>query len=142
MNENALHTVINLKRGPALLTNHLSRRCCNAFISTKWAGEAVIQGRDDSALNHWPVQVRLVLPTAPSLKGAHLPVVAECAPVAYPNFHRDFFKGKVVMVGCPKSDGAQGYIQKFGEIFKGTDIKSMTVLVMEVPCCQGLPIIA
>jgi Fe-S-cluster-containing hydrogenase component 2 len=105
------------------------------------AGEAVVQARVDSALTHWPVQVRLVPPTAPFLKGAHLLVVADCAPVAYPNFHQDFLKGKVVMVGCPKFDDAQSYIQKFSEIFKGADIKSVTVLVMEVPCCQGLPII-
>jgi hypothetical protein len=105
------------------------------------AEEAVVEGRLDSALTHWPVQVRLVPPTAPFLKGAHLLVVADCVPLAYPNLHQDFLKGKVVMVGCPKFDDAQGYIQKFGEIFKAADIKSVTVLAMEVPCCQGLPII-
>jgi Fe-S-cluster-containing hydrogenase component 2 len=105
------------------------------------AGDAVVEGRVESALTHWPVQVRLVPPSAPFLKGAHLLVVADCVPVAYPNLHQDFLKGKVVMVGCPKFDDAQFYIQKFGEIFKGADIKSVTVLAMEVPCCQGLPII-
>jgi Fe-S-cluster-containing hydrogenase component 2 len=94
-----------------------------------------------SELAHWPVQIRLVPPTAPFLKGADLLVAADCTPVAYPNFHRDFLKGKAVMVGCPKFDDAQEYIRKFSEIFKTADIKSVTVVVMEVPCCQGLPII-
>ena len=94
-----------------------------------------------SELTHWPVQIRLVPPTAPFLKGADLLVAADCTPVAYPNFHRDFLKGKAVMVGCPKFDEAQEYIRKFSDIFKTADIKSVTVVVMEVPCCQGLPII-
>jgi hypothetical protein len=85
--------------------------------------------------------VRLVPPTAPFLKGANLLVAADCVPIAYPDFHRDFLKGKVVMVGCPKFDDVQGYIQKFADIFKTADIKSVSVVVMEVPCCQGLPII-
>ncbi len=94
-----------------------------------------------SALSHWPVQIRLVPPTALFLKGADLLVAADCTPMAYPNFHQDFLKGKVVMVGCPKFDDIQDYIQKFADIFNTADIKSVTVVVMEVPCCQGLPII-
>jgi len=94
-----------------------------------------------SALTHWPVQIRLVPPAAPFLKGAHLLVAADCTPVAYPYFHRDFLQGKVVMVGCPKFDDAQAYIQRFADIFKTADIKDVTVVVMEVPCCQGLPAI-
>ncbi|MCJ7663956.1 MAG: 4Fe-4S ferredoxin, partial [Desulfobacterales bacterium] len=94
-----------------------------------------------SALSHWPVQIRLVPPTAPFLQGAHLLVAADCTPVAYPRFHRDFLLGKVVMLGCPKFDDTQAYIQRFAAIFKIADIKSVTVVVMEVPCCQGLPAI-
>jgi NAD-dependent dihydropyrimidine dehydrogenase PreA subunit len=92
-----------------------------------------------SALSHWPVQIRLVPPTAPFLKGADLLVAADCAPVAYPNFHRDFLKGKAVMVGCPKFDDVQGYVDKFTDIFRSANIKSVTVLDMEVPCCSALP---
>ncbi|MFH1480547.1 MAG: 4Fe-4S dicluster domain-containing protein [Pseudomonadota bacterium] len=95
----------------------------------------------ESALTHWPVQIRLVPPTAPFLKNADLLVVADCAPLAYPHFHRDFLKGKVVMMGCPKFDEVNPYIQKFADIFKTAKIKSVTVAVMEVPCCQGLPVI-
>ena len=94
-----------------------------------------------STLSHWPVQIRLVPPTAPFLKGAHLLVAADCTPVAYPHFHRDFLEGKAVMVGCPKFDDAQEYVQRFADIFKTADIKGITVVVMEVPCCQGLPVI-
>ena len=92
-----------------------------------------------SALSHWPVQIRLVPPTAPFLKGANLLVAADCAPVALPNFHRDFLKGKAVMVGCPKFDDVQGYVDKFTDIFRSANIKSVIVLDMEVPCCSALP---
>ena len=98
-------------------------------------------GNNPSALSHWPVQIRLVPPTAPFLKGADLLVAADCTPIAYPNFHRDFLNGKVVMVGCPKFDEVQDYVHKFAEIFKAAGIKSVEVVTMEVPCCQGLPII-
>jgi hypothetical protein len=82
-----------------------------------------------------------VPPTAPFLKGADLLVAADCTPVAYPNFHQDFLKGKAVMVGCPKFDDVQEYVQKFADIFNTAGVRSVTVVVMEVPCCQGLPII-
>lgn len=94
-----------------------------------------------SALTHWPVQIRLVPPTAPFLKGADLLVAADCAPVAYPDFHADFLKDKVIMMGCPKFDNADEYIQKFADIFRTADIRSVTVVVMEVPCCSRLPVI-
>lgn len=94
-----------------------------------------------SALSHWPVQIELVPPTAPFLKGADLLVAADCTPFAYPDFHRDLLEGKVLMVGCPKFDDAEGYIRKFTDIFKTSGIKSVTVVTMEVPCCQGLPVI-
>ncbi len=94
-----------------------------------------------SALSNWPVQIKLVPPNAPFLKDVDLLVAADCCPVAYPNFHADFLDGKVIMVGCPKFDNAQEYIEKFGELFKQSSVKSVTAVVMEVPCCSGLPII-
>ncbi len=105
------------------------------------ADQPAIKPGGRSALTHWPVQIRLVPPAAPFLKGADLLVAADCGPVAYPDFHRDFLKGKTVLIGCPKFDNAQEYIQKFADIFKAAQIRSVTVLVMEVPCCSGLPII-
>lgn len=105
------------------------------------ANRPVSQEGAVSNLSHWPVQIRLVPASAPFLKGADLLVAADCTPVAYPDFHRDFLEGRVVMVGCPKFDDVQGYIQKFNDIFRTADINSVTVLVMEVPCCEGLPMI-
>jgi Pyruvate/2-oxoacid:ferredoxin oxidoreductase delta subunit len=95
----------------------------------------------ESALSHWPVQIMLVPPTAPFLKGADLLVLADCVPVAFPTVHRDFIKGKSVMMGCPKLDNAQFYIEKFAQICKQSGVKSITSVVMEVPCCSGLPMI-
>jgi ferredoxin len=98
-------------------------------------------GEAESALSHWPVQIMLVPPTAPFLKGADLLVLADCVPVAFPTVHRDFIKGKAVMMGCPKFDNAQSYIEKFARICKESGIKSITTVIMEVPCCAGLPMI-
>jgi len=61
--------------------------------------------------------------------------------VAYPDFHSDFLKDKVIMMGCPKFDNADEYIQKFADIFRTADIRSVTVVIMEVPCCSKLPVI-
>jgi hypothetical protein len=83
----------------------------------------------------------LAPPTAPFLKNADLLISADCTPVAYPTFHRDFLEGKTVMMGCPKFDDAQAYVEKFAQIFSAASIKSVTVVVMEVPCCSGLPLI-
>jgi hypothetical protein len=95
----------------------------------------------ESALSHWPVQIRLIPPKAPFLKGADLLVLADCVAVAYANLHRNLINKKVVMMGCPKFDDAQEYIEKFSEIFKTAGIKSITTVYMEVPCCSGLPMI-
>ena len=91
-----------------------------------------------SALSHWPVQIRLVPPSAPFLKGADLLIAADCVPVAYPDFHRNLLSGKVVMVGCPKFDEAESAIAKFAEIFASSGIKSITMAIMEVPCCANM----
>jgi NAD-dependent dihydropyrimidine dehydrogenase PreA subunit len=95
----------------------------------------------ESELSHWPVQIRLIPADAPFLKGADLLVVSDCAPVAYPNFHRKFVGGKAVVLGCPKFDNAEEYVRKFAEIFRVAGIRSVTVIDMEVPCCSVLPAI-
>ena len=92
-----------------------------------------------SELSHWPIQIRLVPPKAPFLNGSDLLIASDCTVVASPNFHRDFLKDKVVLIGCPKFDNTHEYIRKFADIFKVSNIKSITVLVMEVPCCQSFP---
>lgn len=93
-----------------------------------------------SALSHWPVQIRLIPPDAPFLKGADLLVVADCVPVAFPSLHRDLLQNRVIMIGCPKFDDADEYIEKFAAIFRTSGIKSLTTVVMEVPCCSALPV--
>ena len=98
-------------------------------------------GRDDTFLSHWPIQIRLVPSNAPFLHGADVLVVADCVPVAYVSIHKDFMKGRAVLMGCPKFDDAQGYIDKFAKICTHAGLKSITVLSMEVPCCSGLPMI-
>jgi ferredoxin len=103
--------------------------------------EAVSRPAVPSALTHWPILINLVPATAPFLKGADLLIAADCTSFTYPNFHEDFLKGKVLMVGCPKFDEVKEYIQKFAEIFSTADIKSVTIAVIEVPCCQGLAMI-
>jgi ferredoxin len=92
-----------------------------------------------SALSHWPAQIRLIPPAAPFLKNADLLVAADCVPFAYADFHRDFLQGKILMIGCPKFDDKKEYLERFIEIFRLNDIKSVTVLDMEVPCCSALP---
>ena len=109
---------------------------------TSLGGTKAVAGEPGaSALTHWPVQIRLVPPHAPFLKGADLVVAADCTPFAYPHFHRDFLQGKVVLVGCPKFDDVKFYVQRFAEIFNTAGIKSVSIVSMEVPCCQGLPMI-
>ncbi|MDA8162286.1 MAG: 4Fe-4S binding protein [Desulfobacteraceae bacterium] len=91
-----------------------------------------------SALTHWPVKIRLVPPAAPFLKGTDLLVAADCTAFAYPAFHGDILKGKAVLIGCPKFDNPQEYVKRFAEIFKNANIKSVTVIIMEVPCCSAM----
>jgi Pyruvate/2-oxoacid:ferredoxin oxidoreductase delta subunit len=105
------------------------------------ANQPVIQASSDSTLTHWPIQIRLVPPFAPFLQRAHLLVASDCTPFAYPDFHKDFLEGRAVLVGCPKFDDTESYVSKFTEIFKVADIQSVTILIMEVPCCSKMPII-
>jgi len=120
--------------------------CCSSKIQTfmpmgscQQANRPVTTIAENSALTHWPIQINLVPPQAPFLKGADLLIVADCAPATTPNFHQEFLKDKVMMMGCPKFDDGQAYVQKFADIFRSAGLKSITVLIMEVPCCSGLP---
>ncbi|MBT1070765.1 ATP-binding protein [Pelotalea chapellei] len=99
-------------------------------------------GSRQSQLAQWPVQLHLVPVTAPYFQGADLLITADCVPVAYAGYHEDFLKGKAVVMGCPKLDDNNFYQQKLTEIFSKSDIKSVTVLKMEVPCCGGIAVAA
>ncbi len=94
--------------------------------------------RQKSELRQWPVQLTLVSPEASYFKDSELLVAADCVPFAYPNFHSDFLAGKSVIIGCPKLDDAESYVDKLAEMLKKNNIKSITLVNMEVPCCFGL----
>ncbi|CAH2030360.1 ATP-binding protein [Trichlorobacter ammonificans] len=99
-------------------------------------------GSRQSRLAQWPVQLHLVSTSAPYFQGADLLITADCVPVAYAGYHEDFLDGKAVVMGCPKLDDNQFYAQKLTELFTKSDIKSVTVLKMEVPCCGGIAMAA
>jgi hypothetical protein len=89
-------------------------------------------------LSHWPVQLALVPPAAPFLQGADLVLAADCVPFAYAGFHQDFLKGHALLVACPKLDDFQAHQRKLIDILRHSQVKSLTVVHMEVPCCAGL----
>ncbi|MFQ5453460.1 MAG: iron-sulfur cluster-binding oxidoreductase [Candidatus Zixiibacteriota bacterium] len=91
-----------------------------------------------SALAQWPIQLMLVPPNAPYFKDADLAITADCIPFAYADYHNDFLKGRPIVIACPKLDNLDYYIEKLTEIFKDNSLKSVEVLIMEVPCCGGL----
>ena len=90
-----------------------------------------------SELSQWPVQIKLVPVNAPYFDGAHLLVAADCTAYAYGNFHSEFIRGRVTLIGCPKLDSVD-YTDKLTAIIAGNDIKSVIVVRMEVPCCGGI----
>ena len=94
-----------------------------------------------SQLTNWPVQIKLAPITAPYFNGAKLLIAADCSAYAYANFHQEFVKGKITLIGCPKLDDID-YSEKLTEIIKNNDIKGVTIVRMEVPCCGGLEMAA
>lgn len=90
-----------------------------------------------SQLRQWPVQIKLVSPMAPYFDGADILVAADCTAYAYANIHNEFMKGRVTLIGCPKLDDID-YSEKLAAILKNNEVKSITVLRMEVPCCSGI----
>lgn len=97
--------------------------------------------KSQSQLQQWPVQIKLVPANAPYFDGAKLLIAADCTAYAYANFHEDFIKGRIVLVGCPKLD-AVDYSGKLEEIIRNNNIASVTIVRMEVPCCGGLEMAA
>lgn len=92
----------------------------------------------ESRLTHWPVQLALVTPSAPFLQGVDLVLAADCVPFAYAGFHQDFLGDNALLVACPKLDDFQAHQNRLTEILRHSQIKSLTVVHMEVPCCSGL----
>lgn len=91
----------------------------------------------NSRLSQWPVQIKLVPVNAPYFNGANLLIAADCTAYAYGNFHNRFMKNRITLIGCPKLDSVD-YTEKLAAIIRENDIKSVTIVRMEVPCCKGL----
>lgn len=108
------------------------------FQASKASSPAAASSEQVSELVNWPVQLKLVNTRADYFKNAHLLIAADCTAFAYANFHRDFVKDRIVLIGCPKLDDNQLYAEKMAELFEVNEIKSITVLRMEVPCCSGI----
>lgn len=106
-----------------------------AGVGTNRPGES--SGSRPSELRHWPVQLKLVPVNATCFDGADLLVAADCAAYAYAAFHEEFIRNRVVVIGCPKLDEGD-YTEKLTAIIANNDIRSLTVVRMEVPCCGGL----
>ncbi|OGV39054.1 MAG: 4Fe-4S ferredoxin [Lentisphaerae bacterium GWF2_49_21] len=96
----------------------------------------------DSELTQWPLQLHLVPPVAPYWDGADLLISADCVPFAYANFHSELLKGRKLIIACPKLDNTEPYLEKLTSIIKDNNIKSVTAVRMEVPCCGGITMIA
>ncbi len=108
------------------------------LLERQEAGEpAPAAGKAPSRLMQWPVQIKLAPLQAPYFQGAKLLVAADCTAYAYAAFHEKFIRGRITLVGCPKLDGVD-YAEKLSAILQGNDIKNVTVVRMEVPCCGGL----
>lgn len=114
---------------PGSKIREMNRRDQKELITNK-----VING---SQLSNWPVQIKLAPIKAPYFEGAKLLIAADCTAYAYANFHQEFIKDKVTLIGCSKLDDVD-YTEKLTEIIKQNDIREVTIVRMEVPCCGGL----
>ncbi len=109
----------------------------NQQKNTKKMMQEISYVKPVSQLSQWPVQIKLVPVSAPYYEGADLLIAADCTAYAYAAFHEQFIKGHITLVGCPKLDGID-YSEKLTQILRNNDIKSLTLVRMEVPCCGGL----
>jgi NAD-dependent dihydropyrimidine dehydrogenase PreA subunit len=117
------------------------RAPCSAAFSMIPKEEAALSAREakqPSMLRNWPIQMRLAHPGASCFKGASLLIAADCTGFAYPAIHRDFIRGRVTIVGCPKLDDQKQFVDNLADILKNNEIKEITVLQMTVPCCSQI----
>ena len=95
----------------------------------------------NAPLRQWPIQLALLSPLAPFLKGADFVLAADCAGFAHARFHEDLLKGRPFAVACPKLDDPERSVARLAALAKGAGLKSITILRMEVPCCGGLEVL-
>lgn len=127
----------------AVQANKQKKSACSSFTCPGSALQSFTPKEDDSdvrvpgCLRQFPIQIKLLPTNAPYFNGADLLIAADCTAYAYGNFHHDFIRGKITLIGCPKLD-AVDYSEKLTEIFRNNDIKSITLTRMTVPCCGGM----
>ena len=130
----------HLSKGAAVAED-LPCGCPGTQASSQTASQTAMQDpaqtRMESQLRQWPVQIKLVPVKAPYLQNANLLVAADCTAFAYANIHNDYMKNRITLIGCPKLDEGD-YTDKLTAILENNEIKSITVLRMEVPCCGGI----
>jgi ferredoxin len=119
------------------VNNNLANKTTQVTTSTNINTNTISEQTVNSELRQWPCQIKLVNPGAPYLNNAHLLIAADCTAYAYGNIHRDFIKNRITLIGCPKLDDGD-YSEKLEAILRMNEIKSLTVLRMEVPCCGGI----
>lgn len=102
------------------------------------AGSPAPAGPAASELGQWPIQLHLVSPGAPYFRECDLLVAADCTAFALGSFHSELLRGKALVIACPKLDRTEGYVEKLAELLASNTVYSLTVAVMEVPCCSGL----
>ena len=132
--------VLANKKGSACATGGCPGSMAKAIHRQEVPVQAEVP-RQTSQLRQWPVQIKLVPVAAPWFQGAKLLIAADCTAFAYANFHQDFMKDHITLVGCPKLDMVD-YTEKLTAILQNNDIKSLTVVRMEVPCCGGIQMAA
>ncbi|HEX2956623.1 MAG TPA: 4Fe-4S binding protein [Chitinispirillaceae bacterium] len=120
--------------------HHGAGGCPGSGVWTMKASEPVVSTGDVSShLSHWPVQMHLLSPNSPHFRGADMVIAADCTAFSFGNFHEKFLKGKKVGIACPKLDeGTDVYTDKVRALIEVAEINTLTVVVMEVPCCRGL----
>ncbi len=110
-----------------------------SFAPRTDAVESGLTGTQPSRLTHWPIQLHLISPRAPHYRGADLLLAADCVPFALGGFHETHLKGKTLAIACPKLDeGQEIYLEKLTTLIKEAEVRSITVMIMQVPCCSGL----
>ena len=122
---------------PACPENAISFETRNAKPFNKTLTKEVHRTSAKSRLSQWPCQIKLVPENAPYFDGAELLIAADCTAFAYGNFHEEFIKNHITLIGCPKLDSID-YSEKLTHIIKNNNIKNITIVRMEVPCCSGL----
>lgn len=122
----------------AAVKANMAKKKTSVSVSTLKAGSA---DRHGSRVSNWPVQLKLTPVKSKYFDGAHLLIAADCTAYAYGSFHEDFIDGRTLLIGCPKLD-AIDYAEKLGEILYANDVRSVTLVRMQVPCCGGLELAA